>query len=61
VRLSIRNNPLCKGVSTEAPACDFYAATFERLFRVLVHPQATVLETACEACGDEACQFEVRW
>ncbi|WP_235823343.1 4-vinyl reductase [Azohydromonas sediminis] len=43
------------------PACDFYAATFERLFRALVHPRASVAETACEACGDDACRFEVRW
>ena len=49
------------GPESEAPACDFYAATFERLFRVLVHPAARVTETACEACGDDACQFEIEW
>jgi divinyl protochlorophyllide a 8-vinyl-reductase len=61
VVLSIRNNPLCKGVASAAPACDYYAATFERLFQVLVHPRSTVLETACEACGDDECRFEIRW
>jgi divinyl protochlorophyllide a 8-vinyl-reductase len=61
VRLTIRDNPMCRGLRSDVPACDFYAATFERLFRALVHPQARVVETACEACGDDACRFEVRW
>jgi divinyl protochlorophyllide a 8-vinyl-reductase len=61
VRLTIRGNPMCRGLASDVPACDFYAATFERLFRELVHPQSRVVETACEACGDDACRFEVRW
>lgn len=61
VRLEIRANPMCRGLTAQAPACDFYAATFERLFRVLVHPAARAVETACEACGDDACRFELRW
>lgn len=61
VVLTIRDNPMCRGLASDVPACDFYAATFERLFRELVHPRARVVETACEACGDEACRFEVRW
>ena len=61
VVLEIRDNPLARGVTAVEPACDFYAATFERLFRVLVHPASSVNETACEACGDEVCRFEVRW
>jgi len=61
VRLSITGNPMCRGMRSDEPVCDFYAATFERLFQVLVHPQAMVVETACEACGDDACRFEVHW
>jgi divinyl protochlorophyllide a 8-vinyl-reductase len=61
VRLSIHDNPLCRGEHTEGPACGYFAATFERLFRVLVSPHAEVVETACEACGDDACRFEIRW
>jgi divinyl protochlorophyllide a 8-vinyl-reductase len=61
VRLAIRGNPLCRGVLSTEPACDFYAATFERLFRVLVHPAARVIETHCEARGDPECRFEIRW
>ena len=59
--LTIRDNPLCRGVATDSPACDFYSATFERLFQVLVHPQARAVETACEARGDPFCRFELRW
>ncbi len=61
VVLAIRGNPLCKGMTAGEPACDFYAATFERLFRVLVHANAKVVEVACEACGAAECRFEVRW
>jgi divinyl protochlorophyllide a 8-vinyl-reductase len=61
VRLQLQANPLCQGQSSLVPVCDFYAATFEHLFRALVHPQAQVREVACEACGDAACVFELRW
>ena len=60
-RLAIAGNPLCRGTTSPVPVCDYYAATFERLFRVLVHPDVRVIETACEAAGDDACRFEVRW
>jgi len=60
-RLVIANNPMCRGVRRTAPQCDYYAATFERLFRVLVHERARVRETACEACGADGCEFEVGW
>ena len=60
-RLTITGNPLCRGRRTEAPACAYYAATFERLFRALVHAEATVTEIACEATGAPACVFALRW
>jgi divinyl protochlorophyllide a 8-vinyl-reductase len=61
VQLTLRNNPLCRGWHSEVPACDFYAATFERLFSELVHHRARVVELSCEACGSDACRFEVHW
>lgn len=61
VVLSITGNPMCRGAMLAEPGCDFYAATFERLFRVLVHPGSRVVETDCEGCGDAMCRFEVRW
>jgi divinyl protochlorophyllide a 8-vinyl-reductase len=61
VVLSIKNNPMCRGASLAEPGCDFYAATFERLFRTLVHPDARIVETHCEACGDAMCRFELHW
>lgn len=61
VVVQIRHNPLCRGMVADTPACEFYAATFERLFRALVHPRTQVVETHCEACGDDACRFELRW
>ena len=61
VELSVRGNPMCRGLRTDAPACDYYAATFERLFRALVHRDARVTEIECEAAGGEACRFAVHW
>jgi divinyl protochlorophyllide a 8-vinyl-reductase len=60
-RLGITHNPLCRGLKSEAPACDFYAGTFEALFRALIDPEAKVREVNCEAMGDAACVFELDW
>jgi divinyl protochlorophyllide a 8-vinyl-reductase len=61
VRFSIAGGPLARGVRAAVPACGYYAATFEGLFRALVHPATRVVETDCEACGGPACVFEARW
>lgn len=53
--------PLCRGLRSAAPACGYYRATFERLFRELVDGGATVAETECLATGGACCRFEVRW
>jgi divinyl protochlorophyllide a 8-vinyl-reductase len=61
VRLRLSGCPLCRGATTVAPICDYYATTFERLFRTLVSPDAVVTETICHAMGAAACEYEVRW
>jgi divinyl protochlorophyllide a 8-vinyl-reductase len=61
VRLAIERCPLCREIAAGDPACDFYCATFERLFGELVRAGSTVTETDCQACGAAACVFEVRW
>ena len=58
---AIRHNPICSKIRASEPACDFYAATFERLFQSIVHPNSRVLETQCESMGAPACVFEIRW
>ena len=60
-RLSVANCPLCRGASLAEPACAYYAATFERIFRQLVATSARVIETRCRATGAAACVFEVSW
>jgi len=60
VRVSISGNPLARAVRADAPQCDYYAATFERLFCTLVSRNSTVVETQCEAAGAAACLFEMR-
>ncbi len=57
----IQNNPLCRSIRSDHAVCDFYSATFERIFRELVHPNSRVTETACESAGATACVFEIVW
>jgi len=56
--IELRGTPIARASGF---GCDYYAATFERLFRVLVHRDAVVAETACEGAGDPSCRFELRW
>lgn len=61
VTVAIGDCPLCRGAHADAPICDYYAATFERLFRRLVAPAAVATETGCSARGDAACTFAITW
>jgi divinyl protochlorophyllide a 8-vinyl-reductase len=61
LRVSITHCVTCRGERADQPLCDYYAATFERLFEVTVHPGTRVVETACEAMGDPACVFDIGW
>jgi divinyl protochlorophyllide a 8-vinyl-reductase len=61
VRLGIAGSPLCRDLVAQGPACDYYAAAFEVLFRTLVHPNARLRETLCEASGARGCVFEISW
>jgi divinyl protochlorophyllide a 8-vinyl-reductase len=56
----LHDNPVVRGEHADHPLCDWHAAVFERLFRVLVSPRASVAETECCATGATACRFEVR-
>jgi divinyl protochlorophyllide a 8-vinyl-reductase len=61
ITLSFEDCPLCRGDTAAQPCCSYYAATFERLFRVLIDSAATVAETGCIATGGAACRFEIRF
>ncbi len=61
LRLRIARSPICKGLCTEAPACAYFAATFERVFAEVMGSSLSVTETECAAMGAAACVFEVRW
>ncbi len=61
LELFVGSCPLCRGSAAPAPVCDYFAATFERLFAALVSRSARVHETSCQATGASACRFEVRW
>jgi divinyl protochlorophyllide a 8-vinyl-reductase len=59
--ITISNCPICRGADADRPICTYYAATFERLYAKLVHPDTRVVEITCTAQGADACRFEVRW
>jgi divinyl protochlorophyllide a 8-vinyl-reductase len=61
LRVSLTGCATCVDTRADEPLCDYFAATFERLFQVLVHPRTQVRELACEAMGAPACIFEIRW
>jgi divinyl protochlorophyllide a 8-vinyl-reductase len=58
---TIRDCPICLGQRSARPYCDFYAATFERLYSRLVDKGARVTETSCLAMGAPACAFTIVW
>ena len=59
--LTFADCALCRADHAAGPCCQYYAATFERLFRVLINADTVVRETACTATGAAACVFEVRF
>ena len=59
--ITIAECPICRGAESRYPLCEYYAATFSRLFTRLVHRRARVRETACHAAGAPACRFEIDW
>lgn len=59
-QLSLQGAPTCRGVVADEPLCDYFAATFEGLFTVLVDPGCRCVETACAALGAPACRFALR-
>lgn len=59
--LKIENSPLARGQSADVPICNFYAATFERIFQSLIDRRTQVIESTCCAMADQACHFDVRF
>ncbi|WP_373506269.1 bacteriochlorophyll 4-vinyl reductase [Aestuariivirga sp.] len=60
IELAFEDCPLCRYDEAASPCCQYYAATFEHLFRELIDADARVVETCCIAAGAEACRFEIR-
>lgn len=58
---SIGDCPLCRGLTLDAPVCDFYAGTFEILLSRLVRRDTCVAQVESAASGGHACRYEVRW
>lgn len=61
LRLKLEGAPICHQLRTDDKVCAYFAATFERLFRAILAPDARVEEIECEAVGDPACLFRVDW
>lgn len=61
VQLRLQGSATSRGARSDEPLCDYFAATFERLFQALVSPSSSVQEVACAAMGAPACEFELDW
>jgi divinyl protochlorophyllide a 8-vinyl-reductase len=59
ISFALADCPLCRNAQADAPCCDYYAATFEALFRRLIDSRTSVTETACTAAGAPACRFQI--
>jgi divinyl protochlorophyllide a 8-vinyl-reductase len=59
--LRVDDSPLCRSLRTDAPACHYFAATFERLFVAIISPSTRVVEIECRAAGGALCVFDVSW
>jgi divinyl protochlorophyllide a 8-vinyl-reductase len=59
LRVTFHGSPLCCDRLAQGPACAFYRATFERLFRALVHPDARVSEVPRDCISDGQYAFEI--
>ena len=57
--ISLVGCPICRNARVAQPACEYFAATFEKLFRTLVDPAYRVEEVACQAEGGSACVFQI--
>ncbi len=57
--IRIERSPLCLNLRMSEPVCDYFAATFERIFREILAPRCSVREIECAAAGDAACVFSV--
>lgn len=55
--ITVQHCPLCVGLQSTEPMCDFYAGTFGRLAQALLGPRGWAEEVDCEARGDAACRF----
>ncbi len=59
--LRLDGSPVCRDIRTEAPACHYFAATFETVLAAMLGPRTRVVETDCAAAGAAACVFRVAW
>jgi divinyl protochlorophyllide a 8-vinyl-reductase len=56
--LEIAQSPLCRGEHAAEPMCEYYAGTFTQLYRSLVDPKVSIVETDCGAVDGGPCRFE---
>jgi divinyl protochlorophyllide a 8-vinyl-reductase len=57
--ICLQGCPICRDLQVDAPACEYFRATFERLFRALVSGSSRVIESDCAAAGAPQCRFRI--
>jgi divinyl protochlorophyllide a 8-vinyl-reductase len=56
-QFELDDNPLIRGVTSDAPVCDWHRAVFQRLYKTLVARNVRCREVTCKAAGDPCCRF----
>ena len=60
-RVSLSASPTAADAHADEPLCDYFAATFERLYQSLVDSRSRVVEIECTSMGAPSCVFEITW
>lgn len=58
--VEIKNNPVCKGIISEKPACHVIAGALAKIKEESTGARYFVKEVTCESKGDDHCEFHIK-
>ena len=60
VTVIIKNNPICQGITSQAPICHIISGTLSRIKEESTGEKFHVKEVKCMAKGDNHCEFVIK-
>jgi len=58
--VKIKNNPICQGITSDAPVCHIISGTLARIQEEATGEKFYVREIKCSAKGDDTCDFIIK-